>query len=116
MCILSKTDRLLSVQRTQTYLPSLSDPSFRPTAADYAKLRDDFSDQFEIPKNFEPTGPIYHPNAAQNVPIDVEQLRKNNPQTDLLCLMLGIRNPIDVILRRTIEPIPVESIETSGGS
>lgn len=116
LCILSKTDRLLSVQRTQTYLPPISDPSYRPTAADYEKVRDDFSDQFEIPRNFGPTGAIYQPSTAQPIPIDVEQLRKTNPQTELLCLMLGIRNPIDVILNRTIEPIQIASIETSVGS
>ena len=46
-----------------------------------------------------------------NTPIDIEQLRKNNPQTELLCLMLGIRNPIDVILNRKIQPIQFDQTD-----
>lgn len=116
MCILSKTDHLLSVQRTKTYLPSISDQSFRPTAEDYAKLRDDFSDLFDIPENFTITAPVYQPNNPQAIPIDVEQLRKTNPQTELLCLMLGLRNPIDVILNRRVEPIRNDSMESAKDS
>ena len=108
LCILTKTDHLLHVQRTKIFLPPLSDKSFVPTEADYHKVRDDFSEQFEIPEIFEPTGANYQPSNG-HVPVDVEKMRKNNPQTELLCLMLGIRNPIDVILNRTIKPIPVDS-------
>ncbi|CAF4519002.1 unnamed protein product [Rotaria socialis] len=102
LCILSKTDHLLHVQRTNTFLPSASQNSFSPQEDDYRKIHDDFSNTFEIPEVFEPTGPIYKPGTG-NIPVDVEQLRKNNPQTELLCLMLGIRNPIDVILNRKIQ-------------
>ena len=98
----------MHVQRTKIFLPPLSDKSFVPTEADYHKVRDDFSEQFEIPEIFKPTAPPYQPNNG-HVPVDVEKMRKNNPQTELLCLMLGIRNPVDVILNRTIQPIPVES-------
>ena len=100
LCILSKTDQLLNVQRTQSYLPEPSDKAFLPTADDYERIRDDFSEQFEIPDIFQHTGPIYQSN-EKAMPVDVEQLRKTNNQTELLCLMLGIRNPIDVILNRT---------------
>ena len=78
--------------------------SFAATEADYQKIRDDFSNTFEIPDMFEITGPVHQPGNG-NTPIDVEQLRKNNPQTKLLCRMLGIRSPIDVILNRSMSPI-----------
>jgi hypothetical protein len=107
LCILSKTDHLLHVQRTHTFLPSASQNSFAPTEDDYRKIRDDFSNTFEIPEIFEQTGPTYKPGSG-NIPIDIDQLRKNNSQTELLCLMLGIRNPIDVILNRKIQPIPFD--------
>ena len=57
-----------------------------------------------MPEIFERTGPVHTPGSGQNL-IDVERLRKNNPQTELLCHMLGIRNPIDVLLNRKIQPI-----------
>jgi hypothetical protein len=101
---LTKTDHLLHVQRTNIFLPPSSQNSCTPNEDDYRKIRDDFSNQFEIPEVFEPTAPTYQPGTG-NIPVDVEQLRKNNPQTELLCLMLGIRNPIDVILNRKIQPI-----------
>jgi hypothetical protein len=104
LCILTKTDHLLHVQRTNTFLPPSTQNSFTPNEDDYRKVRDDFSNTFEIPDIFEQTGPIYK-SGSGNIPIDIEQLRKNNPQTQLLCLMLGIRNPIDVILNRKIQPI-----------
>lgn len=99
---MSKTDHLLHVQRSNTYLPLQT--SFQPTEEDYRKVRDDFSDTFEIPENFEITSPVYRQDTSTNQ-IEIEQLRKNNPQTELICLMLGIRNPIDVILNRHIPPI-----------
>lgn len=102
LCILSKTDHLLHVQRTNTFLPSSTQNSFTPNEDDYRKVQDDFSNTFEIPEIFEPTGPIHKPGNG-NLSIDAEQLRKNNTQTELLCLMLGIRNPIDVILNRKIQ-------------
>ncbi len=95
---------MLHVQRNSTFLPPLTQNSFTPNEDDYRKIRDDFSNTFEIPDIFEPTGPIYKPGSG-NIPVDVEQLRKNNRQTELLCLMLDIRNPIDVILNRKIQPI-----------
>ena len=95
---------MLHVQRTNTFLPPSTQNSFTPNEDDYRKVRDDFSNTFEIPDIFEQTGPIYKPGSG-NIPIDIEQLRKNNSQTQLLCLMLGIRNPIDVILNRKIQPI-----------
>ncbi|CAF0949157.1 unnamed protein product [Adineta steineri] len=104
LCILSKTDHLLHVQRTNTFLPPLSQNSFTPNEENFQKIRDDFSNTFEIPEIFEPTGPVHKPGIG-NTPVDIEQLRKNNPQTELLCLMLGIRNPIDIILNRKIQPI-----------
>lgn len=107
LCILAKTDHLLHVQRTNVFLPSPNQSSFAPTEDDYRKIRDDFSDTFEIPDMFETTGPVHQPGSGQT-PVDVEQLRKNNPQTELLCLMLGIRNPIDVILNRKIAPIKAD--------
>lgn len=107
LCILSKTDHLLHVQRTNTFLPSTADKSFIPTEDDYRKIQDDFSNTFEIPEVFEPTGSTYKPGTG-HIPVDADQLRKNNPQTELLCLMLGIRNPIDVILNRKIQSIPID--------
>ncbi|CAF3553608.1 unnamed protein product [Rotaria sp. Silwood1] len=107
LCILTKTDHLLHVQRTNTFLPSISQTSFTPNENDYQKVQDDFSNTFEIPEMFEPTGPIYVPGRG-NIPIDIEQLRKNNSQTELLCLMLGIRNPIDVILNRKTQSIQID--------
>jgi hypothetical protein len=104
LCILAKTDHLLHVQRTNTFLPSLNQNSFTPNEEDYQKVRDDFSNTFEIPEIFEITGPVHQPGSG-HTPVDIEQLRKNNPQTELLCLMLGIRNPMDVILNRKIQPI-----------
>lgn len=56
---------------------------------------------------FKITGPV-HQAGSGNTPVDVEQLRKNNPQTELICRMLGIRNPIDVILNREIPPIQLD--------
>ena len=107
LCILTKTDHLLHVQRSNTFLPPLTDKSSQPTESDFEKVRDDFSNQFEIPEIFESTSAAYQPGNG-SAPHDIEQLRKNNPQTELLCLMLGIRNPIDVILRRQIPPIAVQ--------
>ncbi len=107
LCILSKTDHLLHVQRTNTFLPPLTQTSFAPNDDDYRKVRDDFSDQFEIPDMFEHTAPVHQPGSG-NTPVDVEQLRKNNPQTTLLCQMLGIRNPVDVILNRKLPTIEVD--------
>jgi len=107
LCILTKTDHLLHVQRTNTFLPPISQNLFSPTEDDYRKVRDDFSNTFEIPEIFQPTGPIHRPGSGNNS-LDIEQLRKNNPQTELLCLMLGIRNPIDVILNRKIQPIQLD--------
>jgi hypothetical protein len=112
LCVLSKTDHLLHVQRTKTYLPSSADKSFVPTAADYDKLRDDFSDQFDIPDMFERTAAI-HQSAIESTSRDIEQMRKTNPQTKLLCLMLGIRNPLDVILNRTIKPLQIDSVSST---
>ena len=95
-----------------TFLPSSSQNSFAPSEDDYRKVRDDFSNTFEIPDIFEQTGPMYKPGSG-NIPVDIEQLRKNNPQTELLCLMLGIRNPMDVILNRKIQPIQLDQQSSS---
>jgi len=112
LCILSKTDNLLHVQRGNTFLPSLSQHSFTPNEDDYRKVRDDFSNTFEIPEIFEPSAPVHRPGIG-NTPLDVEQLRKNNRQTELLCHMLGIRNPIDVILNRKIQPIQFDQTSST---
>lgn len=109
LCILSKTDHLLHVQRTNAFLPAPSQCSFTPTDDDYKKIHDDFSNTFEIPEMFNATGPTHRPGLG-HTSVDVEQLRKNNPQTDLICLMLGIRNPVDVILHRQIQPAPLDQL------
>lgn len=108
MCILTKTDSLLNVTRNKVFLPSSDDKSYAPDEKDLEQVRDDFSDQFEYPEVFEQTAPVHRP-GEKLAAADVEQLRKTNNQTKLICQMLGIRNPIDVILNRTIQPIELQS-------
>ncbi|CAF0889422.1 unnamed protein product [Didymodactylos carnosus] len=100
LCILKKTDNLLNVHRTHTYLPNKSQQSSMPTEEDIKSLHEDFGDQFEVPDMFQITAPTYTSEKSSSTSINQQQ--KINPQTELLCQMLGIRDPLNVVLNRTV--------------
>lgn len=100
--MLRNTDHLLSVQRSVNYMPGKNSDEmsdFAPTEAQKRAVHDDFGGNFHIPENFEITAPVCD---------DPEKSFRGcrypdvyyNPQTDLYCDMVGIRDPISEIKGR----------------
>jgi lariat debranching enzyme len=100
MCILKKTDRLLSVD---TYVQApVQDDSIEVNEKDLKEISEDFQDCFDIPNNFKQTAPRCHSENGDLESDDVSKLSDFylNEQTTLLCEMLNIRDPIRVILEK----------------
>ncbi|CAD5121766.1 DgyrCDS10243 [Dimorphilus gyrociliatus] len=100
--ILRNTDHLLSIQRSVNYMPGRNSDEasdFEATEAQKRAVEDDFGGNFFIPENFEMTAPpCENPNGnfyQSNYPTVYY-----NPQTDLFCDMVGIRDPISEIKGR----------------
>jgi lariat debranching enzyme len=102
MCILKKTDHLLSVGQ---YLqaPIADKESCTITQNDLDELKEDFQNCFEIPLNFKQTAPPHTPNDGdESASASIRNINDIylNEQTTLLCEMLNIRDPLRVILEK----------------
>jgi lariat debranching enzyme len=94
LCILKKTDRLLSIDY-YNQAPILEKENIEVSTTDLEQITEDFEDCFEVPPIFKPTAPIHNdPNQTQ--PQDIYL----NEQTTLLCEMLNLRDPIRVLLEK----------------
>lgn len=93
LCILKKTDHLLSVE-SYIHAPISDKENVSILDKDLEEIKEDFQNEFEIPENFKPTAP------AENSDKPIEKLYLNE-QTTLMCEMLTIRDPIRVILEKT---------------
>lgn len=96
MCILKKTDRLLSVD-SYNQAPISFKENITITEKDIEDMKEDFQNCFEIPSNFKHTAPPYVQNSDETPPTQDIYL---NEQTTLLCEMLNIRDPIRVLLEK----------------
>ncbi len=87
--------------------------SYAASVADIESLWDPLMGDFTIPRDFEPTAPIYKPdestiNARQEqlAALAVEGAREqkqpffSNPQTERLCALLGLTNPATEVMTR----------------
>jgi hypothetical protein len=92
LCILKKTDHLLSVDSYQR-APIAQSENLNILPEDLKEIEEDFQSSFEIPANFKQTAPWYQQN-EESLNQDVYL----NEQTTLFCEMLNLRDPIRVIL------------------
>ncbi|CAF0793506.1 unnamed protein product [Brachionus calyciflorus] len=96
LCILKKTDHLLSVE-SYNKAPIDKSENLTITDKDLDEIKEDFQDCFEIPPNFKQTAPPHRENSNEQVESKDIYL---NEQTTLICEMLNIRDPIRVILEK----------------
>lgn len=97
LAILRKTDHLLSIHRERVNGVSLFDNSknIRISQKDIEEVIQLMNNDLTIPANFSPCEPVLSPNT------DIDPQRQTNftnPQTDLFCLKLSIRDPLRMII------------------
>jgi lariat debranching enzyme len=108
LCVLKKTDSMLSVQNYME-APIPLDKKFDISTNDLDEIKEDFQDSFEIPLNFKQTAPAHQ--QQQSSDGDNEEGASSssasaindvylNEQTTLLCEMLNLRDPIRVLLEK----------------
>jgi lariat debranching enzyme len=98
LCILKKTDHLLSVSSFMQAPINENNTKIAITSADMDELNEDFQSILTIPNNFKQTAPAYNPSAGPMH--DIKNIYLNE-QTTLLCEMLNIRDPLRFILETT---------------
>ena len=101
MCILKKTDKLLNVN-SYSQAPIASTENITLVESDFDEIKEDFQECYEIPANFKQTAPPHVENStASNASSQAESENIYlNEQTTLYCEMLGIRDPIRVLLEK----------------
>lgn len=95
LCILKKTDNLLSIESYSQAPISLKE-NFTVSEQELNDIREDFGDCFEIPANFKPTAPAYKTPECDG---DVKDIYLNE-QTTLLLEMLTLRDPVRMVLEK----------------
>lgn len=95
LCILKKTDHLLSIESYSQAPISLKE-SVEITEEDLNEIREDFGNCLEIPEIFKKTAPAYHTPEADG-PIQDVYL---NEQTTLFLEMLTLRDPVRMVLEK----------------
>ena len=98
MCILKKTDNLLSVN-SYNQAPISTKENVSVDENDLSEIKEDFQDCFEIPSNFKQTAPPHNDDHAKNSSEKIKDIYLNE-QTTLFCEMLNIRDPIRVLLEK----------------
>lgn len=98
MCILKKTDNLLSVN-SYNQAPISTKENVSVDENDLSEIKEDFQDCFEIPSNFKQTAPPHNDDQAKNSSEKIKDIYLNE-QTTLFCEMLNIRDPIRVLLEK----------------
>ena len=98
MCILKKTDNLLSVN-SYNQAPISAKENVSVDENDLSEIKEDFQDCFEIPSNFKQTAPPHNEDQAKNSSEKIKDIYLNE-QTTLFCEMLNIRDPIRVLLEK----------------
>jgi hypothetical protein len=98
MCILKKTDNLLSVN-SYNQAPISAKENVNVDENDLSEIKEDFQDCFEIPSNFKQTAPPHNDDQARNSSEKIKDIYLNE-QTTLFCEMLSIRDPIRVLLEK----------------
>lgn len=95
LAILKSTNHLLSLSRSNYYMPGLGSPErydFTPTPEEIDAICEDFGGIFKIPENFERTAKPFDPKSNEACPPQI----MINPQTTLLCEMLALTDPFAV--------------------
>ena len=98
MCILKKTDSLLSVN-SYNQAPISAKENVSVNENDLSEIKEDFQECFEIPPNFKQTAPPHNVDQAKNSSENIKDIYLNE-QTTLFCEMLNIRDPIRVLLEK----------------
>jgi lariat debranching enzyme len=107
LCILKKTDHLLSVD-SYNQAPITEKDNINLNESDFNEIREDFQDILQIPLNFAQTAPPYRQKLNTNLEEEEEETNQIgnankiylNEQTTLLCEMLNIRDPIRVLMEK----------------
>ena len=101
MCILKKTDRLLSID-SYNQAPLSSKDNVTISESDLNEIKEDFQECFEIPANFKQTAPPHIESSNGNHKETSSELKEIylNEQTTLFCEMLSIRDPVRVLLEK----------------
>jgi hypothetical protein len=100
MCVLKKTDNLLSVN-SYNQAPLSAKENVCIGESDLAEIKEDFQECFEIPSNFKQTAPSHNVDQTKssNETSNIKDIYLNE-QTTLFCEMLNIRDPIRVLLEK----------------
>jgi lariat debranching enzyme len=98
MCILKKTDSLLSVN-SYNQAPISAKEDVNISASDLNEIKEDFQECFEIPPNFKQTAPAHQSGEEPSRANSIKEIYLNE-QTTLLCEMLNIRDPVRVLLEK----------------
>ncbi|KAK3932451.1 Lariat debranching enzyme [Frankliniella fusca] len=101
LSILSLTNHLLSVKQTQNYMPGPGGNGrwiFTPTTEEMDFVLKKFSTNLKIPMNFIPTVEAYDPSRSSGNKHGQPKAQLN-PQTTSLCDLLGIDDPIALLLK-----------------
>ncbi|XP_046659330.1 lariat debranching enzyme isoform X1 [Homalodisca vitripennis] len=102
LTIVHLTNHLLSVKRGLTYMPGPSENErwiFTPSEKEKAHILKRFGGDLTVPLNFTRTVEPYSPDnlASQYAPVSLQL----NPQTMLFCELLGVDDPLDLLLQST---------------
>ncbi|CAH1790084.1 unnamed protein product [Owenia fusiformis] len=95
--ILKSTNHLMSIKPTAQYLPGIGCKErydFSVTDEEMNQIAEDFGGNFILPENFSKTAPVYDPKHPKAKCPKAEVTP--DPQTTLLCEMLGLTDPYTV--------------------
>lgn len=117
LAILKSTNHLLVVKNVTVYMPGPGGSDrydFTPTEEEKAAITNIIGDMTINPNNFVRTAPVHSPNSIKGVrtgPLE-------NAQTVKLCELLGIDDPIQVllsrwgqVLRKPSEPVQIKALD-----
>jgi len=118
LAILKTTNHLMSLSRNNVYMPGPSSSNtescdFTVTTDLFNRLDEDFGGIYTVPDNFEITAPTW---SGEKIPKHFPQPDTHvNPQTTLLCEMLGLINP-NAVFTGTDSMIDISSGNQSHGN
>lgn len=103
LSILRSTNHLLSVSRTNSYMPGIGSNErfdFTVTKDELEEICSDFGGNLRLPDNFVQTAAPHNAAPGKGADVCERTATRVNAQTTLLCEMVGLSNPVALLLNR----------------